>query len=294
MTRNFRALTEARWAEGKYLCVGLDPDPGKIPSRVHLYGFLRGVVDATAPYVAAFKPNIAFFEGIYLELFPNPEAEFTGLAALRGICRYIREKYPDIPIILDGKRGDIGNSNRGYAKAFFELYGADAITVPPYLGEESLTPFLEVPGKYVFVLCRTSNPGAGEFQDMVVKVDRSDPGGLENSMLLYQYVALRTSHFWTHKNVGLVVGATYPAELEAVRAIVGDEVPILIPGIGKQGGDLELAVRNGAGGGHAFIINASSSVLYASSGGDYAEAAGTEAKRLHDEIQRIMMAYSRR
>src|SRR3989338_440422 len=230
--RDFRELLQARWDEGKFVCVGLDSELGKIPKSVRMnddvrttiYGFNASIVSQTKDLVCAYKINIAFYEAHGVE----------GIEALRGTIVDIHSKAPYVPVILDAKRADIGNTNAGYVQMAFDYLGVDAITVHPYLGQEALQPFLDRADKGIFVLCRTSNPGAGEFQDLKIHTDR-----VIGEVPLYQYVASRVANWWNkNNNCGLVVGATYPDELRQVRRIVGD-MPILIPGIGAQGGDLE-------------------------------------------------------
>lgn len=275
MDRNFRELLGAQWKAGKFLCVGLDSELEKIPesaressNRATILGFNRRIIDATKEYVCAYKPNLAFYEAHGDE----------GYAALRETIQYIREQAPEVPVILDAKRADIGNTNRGYVDSAFRHLQADAITVHPYLGSDAMKPFLEEKDKGIFILCRTSNGGAKELQDL--KVD---------GMPLYQKVAKLVAETWnTNGNCGLVVGATYPEELKAVRRIAPG-LPILIPGIGAQGGDLEEAVANGRdANGAGLIIAVSRSVIFASHASDFAEAAGREARAFHERIIRAM------
>ncbi len=272
---NYQQLIEKRWEQGHFLCVGLDTDYAKlaprypgVPVAEALFRFNRAIIDATAAYCCAFKPNSAFYEGY-------------GPAGLEGLIRtnqYIRETYPDHPIILDAKRADIGNTNQGYVKAAFEICAAHAITVHPYLGKEALQPFLSNPAIGVIVLCHTSNPGAAEFQEL------SGAGEL-----LYQTVARRVAETWNENhNCSLVVGATYPEQIAAVRKIVGD-LPLLIPGIGAQGGDLRQTVIHALDSrGMGMIINASRSILYASAGADFATAAAREAQKLDQAIRALI------
>ncbi len=272
---NYQQLIEKRWEQGHFLCVGLDTDYAKIAPRYEgvpvaeaVFRFNQAIIDATAAYCCAFKPNSAFYEGY-------------GLAGLEGLIRtnqYIRQTYPDIPIILDAKRADIGNTNQGYVKAAFEICAAHAITVHPYLGKEALQPFLSNPDVGVIVLCHTSNPGAAEFQEL--------SGGGE---LLYQIVARRVAEVWNENhNCSLVVGATYPEQIAAVRKIVGD-LPLLIPGIGAQGGDLRQTVIHALDSrGMGMIINASRSILYASNGAGFATAAADEAQKLDQAIRALI------
>ena len=273
--RNFRQLLEAQWEKGKFLCVGLDSDLDKIPQSAHIDGtresivyFNRAIVDATKDLVCAFKLNSAFYEAHGDE----------GWQALRETIQYIHEAAPDVAVILDAKRADIGNTNEAYAKSAFDHLHADAITVNPYPGREALLPFLERKDKGVIVWCRTSNGGAGEFQDLTVE---GEP--------LYKTVARHVAEKWNENgNCALVVGATYPDELAEVRKIVGD-MPILIPGIGAQSGDLEKTVKAGKDGrGRGIIIAASRAVIFASNGPNFAEAAREKATALHGAITKAL------
>ena len=277
--KTFRDLLEARWDKGLFVSVGLDPvwerlpvditakagfDPGSSSRATQVARFCTAIVDATAHLACAFKPNAAFFEA-----FGAPGAE-----ALSAVIRHIRAVAPEVPVIYDAKRGDIGSTNQGYADHAFDELGAAAITVHPYLGREALDPFLGRLDKGTIVLVRTSNPGGGEFQDLMVG---DEP--------LYRIVARRVSEGWNgNNNCAVVVGATYPDELAEVRRIVGD-MPILIPGIGAQGGDLRRTVEAGRDArGRGMIINSSRAVIYASEGEDFAEAARQEVIRLNREI----------
>jgi orotidine-5'-phosphate decarboxylase len=267
-------LLAARFAEGRHLAVGLDTDPGRIPESVapgappavRVVEFNRRIVDATAELACAYKPNAAFYEALGTD----------GFRALDETFAAIRSSAPGAAVILDAKRGDIGSTNAGYVTAIFDQLGADAVTVHPYLGGEALAPFLERSEKLVFVLARTSNPGAGELQDLVA-----------DGLALYRHVARAVAREWNAAgNCGLVVGATYPDELRAVREDVPAEMPILIPGAGAQGGDVAAVVAaNRAAGSEAFLIAASRSIVYASSGEDFAEAARVAAHSLDAEIR---------
>lgn len=272
---NFSELLKYQWGKERFLCVGLDSDFTKLPEELQklpiaeaLFQFNRAIVEATADYCCAFKPNSAFYEGYGL----------AGMEALIKTNDFIRENYPEHLIILDAKRADIGNTNLGYVKAAFEIYQAHAITVHPYLGREALLPFLEDKNHGVFVLCHTSNPGAAEFQEL--KINNQD---------LYKIVATRVSQEWNqNQNCGLVMGATFPEQMAEVRKLAG-ELPFLIPGIGAQGGDLEQTVVNGLNqNGNGIIINASRSIIYASSGLDFARVAEREAAILNEAIQKIV------
>lgn len=256
------------WIKGQtLLCVGLDPDPAKLPAHLAgaahpIFEFGRAIVDATADLVCAFKPQIAYYAAARAE----DQLEMT--------IAHIRRQYPDIPVILDAKRGDIGSTAEMYAREAFERYQADALTVSPYLGLDSLEPYLKFADKGVIVLCRTSNPGARDVQDIESKGRK-----------LYQIVAERAAREWNaNGNVLLVVGATYPEELAEIRAIVGD-MPLLVPGIGAQGGDVAAVIASGAtAAGTGLIISTSRAVLYAGGGTDYAAAARSAAIGLRDEI----------
>lgn len=247
------------------LCVGLDPDPRRLPEGFGtrtdaVYTFCREIVDATADVVCAFKPQVAYFASQGAE------------PALERICAYIRETYPDVTLVLDSKRGDIGPTAEHYAREALVRYGAHAATVNPYMGEDSIAPYLDLGGG-VIVVCRTSNAGGDAIQSL-------DVGGRP----LYVRVAKMVADRWAQLgDCGLVVGATYPEELRIVRDVVGD-LPILVPGVGAQGGDPRAAVAAGAtADGRGLLISASRSILYASSGRDFAEAARQEAieTRLH-------------
>jgi orotidine-5'-phosphate decarboxylase len=246
------------------LCIGLDPDVTLMP-EVGLFDFNKAIIDATADLACAYKPNLAFYEALGMD----------GLKALQETIQHI----PDfIPVIGDGKRGDIGNTAKAYAKALFETFGFDAATVNPYLGYDSVQPFLEYEDKGIFILCRTSNPGAVDFQDLIVA----------QGMTLYEAVARKSREWDINGNIGLVVGATYPDELTAIRQLC-PEMPLLIPGIGAQGGDLASAVKNGIDArGEKAIIAVSRQVLYASKGKDFAQAARQSAKRIRDEINKLV------
>lgn len=254
--------------------MGLDPDLGRIPESVapgapdaeRVVEFNRHIVEATADVAAAYKPNSAFYEALGED----------GFCALEETIGTIRERAPGAAVILDAKRADIGSTNAGYVAAAFDRFGADAITVHPYLGGEALAPFLERAEKLVFVLARTSNPGAGELQDLVA-------GGAP----LYRHVARAVARDWNAAgNCGLVVGATYPEEMRAIREDIPAEMPILVPGVGAQGGDVAAVVdANREAGSDAFLIAASRSILYASDGEDFADAARTAAEALDSEIR---------
>lgn len=254
------------------VCVGLDSDIDKLPQHLvneefPIFAFNKAIIDETKDLVCAYKPNIAFYEKL----------GGSGISQLRQTTEYIKNYYPEIPIIIDAKRGDIGNTNDGYSKFIFEYLFADAITLHPYMGRESLTPFLEREDKGIFILCRTSNPGSGEFQDL--KID---------SRPLYEVVAENVAKMWNgNRNCGLVVGATYPQELEIVRHIVGEGFPLLIPGVGAQGADTEKTIKSGIDStGLNAIINSSRGIIFASNGLDFAQKAKEETQKLKDEINK--------
>lgn len=260
-----------RWHQAdSLLCVGLDPEPAKFPPRFAadpdaVFAFCRDIADATAEHACAFKPQVAHFAALGAE------------AALARLIAHLRTAHPAIPVILDAKRGDVASTAMLYAAEAFDRYWADAVTVNPYLGAEAARPFLERPGKGVVVLCRTSNPGAGELQDLDVK-----------GRPLYQHVAELVASTWnSHGNCALVVGATWPTQLAEVRAIVGDAMPLLVPGVGAQGGDVAAAVQYGRNrDGTGLMVSASRSILYASAGDDYAAAAAATARSLREAINR--------
>lgn len=310
LERNFRQMLEARWAERKAVCVGLDTDYDQISAEVRkelirrkfaygdtvteiVWGFNWAIINATRDLVCAYKPNIAFYEA-YGE---------SGLTALAETVMYIRDSAPGVPIILDAKRADIGSTNDGYVRMAFQSLGVDAITVHPYLGAEAVQPFLNRGEKGIFVLVRTSNPGAGEFQDLQTMTfdPRQRPAGVSaeewlakicaETMPLYLRNALHVATQWNKKgNCGIVYGATYPDELAKVRQTVGD-MPILIPGVGFQQKNVPLekqveqVVFAGKGSwGQSMIINSARAIIFASKGPDFAEAARQETLKLHNLI----------
>ena len=261
-------LRDIQLKQKSLLCIGLDVDADKIPPHLQsssnpVLEFNRQIIEATHDLVCAFKPNLAFYEAM-------GERGFT---TLRETLKLIPKS---VLTIGDGKRGDIGNTAERYAKSLFDDFGFDSVTVNPYMGFDSVEPFLKNPEKGIFLLALTSNPGSKDFQRLKI-----------NGKPLYEKV-VRTAKKWNiNQNIGLVVGATHPRELKTIRKIV-PEMPLLIPGIGKQGGDLKSAVRHGCDkNGQLAIINASRSIIYASSGKDFAEAARAEAKRMRDEINVI-------
>jgi orotidine-5'-phosphate decarboxylase len=265
-------LSMASRQHNSLLCIGLDPEPDRFPAHLRsmpvaqaVVHFCQAIIDATAPYVCAYKPNLAFFEVL------GPEGMYVFQEVLRAIPA-------PVPIIADAKRGDLGNTARNYAAALFDVYGCDAVTVNPYLGYDSVAPFLVYQQKGVLLLCRTSNPSAHDFQDLPVQGEKGQVRPL------YEVVARRVQSWNEAGNCGLVVGATYPQELRAIRALCPN-MPILIPGVGVQGGDLEASVIAGVDAmGEKAIIAVSRSVLYAGSGNDFATVAANEARLLCDRI----------
>jgi orotidine-5'-phosphate decarboxylase len=255
------------------LCVGLDPDAKRYPAHLSTdpepaFTFCKAVVDATAPYACAFKPQIAYFAAQGAE------------AQLERLCAYIRSVYPAHVLVLDSKRGDIGDTAKQYAVEAFERYQTDAVTVNPYMGFDTITPYLAHAGKGVIVLCRTSNAGGSDFQSLNVgKNEDADE-------LLYERIARLAATQWNASGqLSLVVGATFPAELAKVRAIVGD-MPLLVPGVGAQGGDVPATVAAGSDSSkYGMMINSSRAILYASSGLDFAQAAALVAQQTRDAIR---------
>lgn len=261
----FEKLAAASHKNGSYLCVGLDTDPEKLPSQFRNKQngqllFNRAIVEATAPYVCCYKINMAFYEA----------HRHSGLTA---VIETLMAIPPEIPVICDSKRADIGNSSDQYAKAIFETLKFDATTVPPYMGQDSLAPFFKYSDKGTYVLCLTSNAGAADFQ-------------MEND--LYLRVAEKAQSWNENSNIGLVVGATHPEQARSVRKAAPD-LPFLIPGVGAQGGSIaEAASAAAISGRMGFVINASRSVLYASVGADFAQAAAREADRTRKEINQAI------
>jgi orotidine-5'-phosphate decarboxylase len=262
-------IEAAQQANNSLLCVGLDPEPEKFPACLQdhsdaVFEFNRAIIDATADVVCCYKPQIAHFAALGAE------------DALLRLIQHIHSNHPTIPVILDAKRGDIGSTAEKYAQEAFVRYGADAVTLNPYLGKDSIDPFLKHSDKGVILLCRTSNPGAKDIQDLDC-----------NGKPLYQRVAEMIAKQWnTNKNCLLVVGATWPQQLAEVRAIVGD-MPFLVPGVGAQGGDVEQIIKHGRGkSSDALIISSSRAILYASNGSDFAEASRLTAIAQREEINR--------
>ena len=253
------------------LCVGLDPEPARFPGKLHgdasrIYDFCAAIVDATADLVIAFKPQIAYF------------AAHRAEDQLERLMQHMRRTAPHVPIILDAKRGDVGSTAGQYAKEAFERYGADAVTLSPFMGFDSITPYLKYHGKGAFLLCRTSNRGGDDLQNQRLASVKGQP-------LLYEYIARLAQGPWNlNGQLGLVVGATYPAEIERVR-VVAPTLPLLIPGVGAQGGDAGATVRAGWRPGAFIIVNSSRAILYASPGDDFVQAARREALRTRDLLE---------
>lgn len=265
---NRQQLTEQIRLKESFLCVGLDPDLKKIPESLlrtenPVFEFCKAIIDATAPYTVAYKPNLAFFESTGAD----------GWEAFEMTVRHIRENYPDIFIIADAKRGDIGNTSALYARSFFEHSGVDALTVAPYMGKDSVQPFLGYEGKWVILLALTSNPGSQDFQML----------RLENGERLFEQV-LHTSKEWGGtEEMMYVVGATRGELLADVRAIVPDSF-LLVPGVGAQGGSLQEVCRYAITPECRLLVNSSRGIIYASAGTDFAEAAGVKARELQQEM----------
>ena len=271
-SNTFHQQLQSAWAsQGSMLCVGFDPDPKRLPASFQgkpegIFEFCREIADATADLVCSFKPQFAYFA--------SQRAE----AQLEKLIGHLKDKYPHIPVILDSKRGDIGSTADQYALEAFERYGADAVTVNPYMGFDTIEPYLKHAGKGVIVLCRTSNPGGSDLQ--FLNVNSGEP--------LYLHVAKLASQKWNGSGqISLVVGATFPEEIAKVRAIVGD-MPLLIPGIGAQGGDIDATIKAGRilnTPGTGMIINSSRAILYASAGSDFAQAARDIAQSTRDALK---------
>ena len=276
MSQFIEQLERAWDVNGSLVCVGLDPEIERFPPQVvdqasPIFQFNKAIVDATADLVCAYKPQFAHY------------AAYEAEDQLERTIDYIHRTYPGIPVILDSKRGDVGNTAERYAIEAFERYHADAVTVSPYLGGDSMEPFLKYEEKGVIILCRTSNPGAGDLQDLEVAGRR-----------LFHVVADLAARRWnTRGNCALVVGATYPRELAEVREIVGN-MPFLVPGVGAQGGDVAQAVRSGqTAAGAGLVISSSRGILYASSGEDFVSAAREATLKLRDQINASRARYAR-
>ena len=264
-------LHSASTRNNSMLCVGLDPEPTRFPVQMQgnprkIYDFCAAIVDATADVVCAFKPQIAYF------------AAHGAEDQLERLMQHLRANAPQVPVILDAKRGDIGSTAEQYAKEAFERYGADAVTLSPFMGFDSVAPYLAYPGKGAFLLCRTSNPGGDDLQNQRL-------ASVDGQPLLYEHIAGLVQGPWNKNGqLGLVVGATYPAEIERVRALA-PTVPLLIPGVGAQGGDAAATVRAGWRPNGPIVVNSSRAILYASNGADFAAAARREAIKTRDMLQ---------
>jgi len=264
-------LRKAEQTNGSMLCVGLDPDPARFPASLKgdaskIFDFCARIVDATADLAMAFKPQIAYF------------AAHRAEDQLERLVQHMRSAAPQVPVILDAKRGDIGSTAEQYAIEAFERYGADAVTLSPFMGFDSVAPYLKYHGKGAFLLCRTSNPGGDDLQNQRLSSVPGEP-------LLYEHVARLAQGPWNlNGQLGLVVGATYPAEIERVRARA-PTLPLLIPGVGAQGGDALATVKAGWRPEGQIIVNSSRAILYASSGADFADAARREAIKTRDTLQ---------
>lgn len=264
-------LRGAGQRNGSMLCVGLDPEPTRFPAGLRgdatrIYDFCARIVDATGDLAIAFKPQIAYF------------AAHRAEEQLERLMRHLRANHPHVPVILDAKRGDIGSTAEQYAREAFERYGADAVTLSPFMGFDSVQPYLKYPEKGAFLLCRTSNPGGDDLQNQRLASVDGEP-------LLYEHVARLAQGPWNlNGQLGLVVGATYPAEIERVRAIA-PTLPLLIPGVGAQGGDAVATVKAGWREGGPIVVNSSRSIMYASGGDDYEAAARREALRTRDLLE---------
>ena len=263
-------LRDAATQNNSMLCVGLDPEPTRFPAGMQgdphkIYDFCAAIVDATADLVCAFKPQIAYF------------AAHGAEDQLERLMQHMRANAPRVPVILDAKRGDIGSTAEQYAREAFERYGADAVTLSPFMGFDSVEPYLKYAGKGAFLLCRTSNPGGDDLQNQRLAGEAGQPR-------LYEHVARLAQGPWNRNGqLGLVVGATYPAEIERVRALA-PTVPLLIPGVGAQGGDALATVRAGWRPDGPIIVNSSRAILYASSGADFAQAARAAAQATRDQL----------
>ena len=267
MNSFYKLVSVAQKNKKTYLCVGLDPNLDLLPKPMTgqseaVFDFLKNIVDATEEFACCFKPQIAYFAAYGLE------------ETLSQIIEYIHTKYPHTPVILDAKRNDIGTTSEMYAMEIFNRYKADAVTVNPYMGQDSVEPFIRQKNKGIFVLCRTSNPGAGEFQNLEV-----------DGKLLYKLVAQKILNTWNvHKNIGLVVGATAPKELQSLRNQF-PEIWFLVPGVGAQNGDMNLTIQYGKSEQGGLIISSSRAILYAGEGPDYAEKAGHVAQTMQNEMK---------
>lgn len=278
---SFQHLIKQKWEENKFVCVGLDSQYDKIPEFIRegkdideaMFSFNKEIIEKTNDLVCAYKPQYAFYGAQGQE----------GISALIRTIKYIHNKYPSIPVIVDAKRNDIGNTAKQYAKEIFDVYKADAVTTNPYLGSDGLNPFLEREGKGLFILCRTSNPSAKELQDL--QVEHPQIGEVP----FYQAVAYQTANQWNQSGqCGMVIGATYPKELAEIREIAPD-IPLLIPGIGEQGGDVKKTVQAGQdSNGQGMVINSSRSIIFASEEKDFAKASREATQNLSNLITKFL------
>lgn len=272
---NYQQLLEQIKNKGSFLCVGLDSDPAKLPAHLldredPVYEFNRAIIDATAPYCIAYKPNMAFYEATGV----------NGWISLERTIKYIRQNYPEMFIIADAKRGDIGNTSKLYARSFFEHLDVDAITVAPYMGSDSVTPFLGYEGKWVILLALTSNPGSHDFQFI------EDKGGKR----LFESVLEKSQQWAGKEEMMYVVGATQGSMFADIRRIVPDHF-LLVPGVGAQGGSLEDVCRYGMNSNCGLIVNSSRGIIFASNKEDFAERAAEEAAKLAGQMQEMLDKY---
>lgn len=293
----FQEKLQAGWKTGRFVCVGIDPRMDKIPLSVagatdasRLESFCLQIARATAPHALAIKPNLAFFL----------RAGGRGIDVLRYLCNLVRVQFPEVVLILDAKYGDIGDTNEANAQFAFEVLEVDAVTLNPYVGREAHEPFLCRPGKGCIFLVKTSNTGAAELQDRLVIVEGEEleqvrktptvgilhPSNDVQRLKFHQLIAYKIMHEWNvGSNCGVVVGATYPGDIATVRTIVGGVMPILIPGVGAQGGDLRATVNEGMGSkGHGMIINSSRGIIHAGAGGDFAQIAACTVVTMNQQI----------
>lgn len=267
-----KELVENIRRKGSFLCVGLDTDIKKIPEHLlreenPIFAFNKAIIDATAPYCVAYKPNLAFYESLGVE----------GWLAFEETVKYIKANYPDQFIIADAKRGDIGNTSKMYARSFFEHLDIDAVTVAPYMGEDSVTPFLGYEGKWVILLALTSNKGSHDFQFM------KEADGKR----LFENVITKSQGWAGPEEMMYVVGATQGEMFKDIRAVAPDSF-LLVPGVGAQGGSLEEVAKYGMIDDCGLLVNSSRGIIYASSGEDFAEAAGREAAKLRDQMAELL------
>lgn len=267
-----RQLTQAILAKRSFLCVGLDTDLRKTPECLRdaedpQFSFNKAIIDATAPYTVCYKPNLAFYE----------ENGARGWESFERTCRYIRENHPDIFIIADAKRGDIGNTSGMYARAFFEQGSVDAVTLSPYMGRDTVEPFLRYAGKWAVILALTSNPSADDFETLP----------LADGWMLYETVLETASGWGTVDNTMFVVGATKSEMLSSVRRIVPDHF-LLVPGVGAQGGSLEEVARHGMNAGCGLLVNSSRAIIYADGTASFAATAGTKAREVQQEMDTLL------